>query len=108
MPPRSRQPPQELRGIVDKIRANAALKLAVSLLIDVVGCISYLLPLLGEIMDVPWAPLSAYFIYHLYGSTAAIAGFVEELAPGLDFVPTATLAWGYEQYLARRGRPQSD
>ena len=40
------------------------------------------------------APVSAALIFWLYGSGIfAAAGFAEEILPGLDFVPTATIAW---------------
>ena len=48
----------------------------------------------GEGADVGWAPVSAALIFWLYGSGIfAAAGFAEEILPGLDFVPTATIAW---------------
>ena len=69
-------------------------KLIVSILIDLIGMSTYLLPVAGEGADVGWAPVSAAFIFWLYGSGIfAAAGFAEEILPGLDFVPTATIAW---------------
>lgn len=65
-----------------------------SILIDLIGMSSYLLPVAGEGADVGWAPVSAGLIFWLYGSGIfAAAGFAEEILPGLDFVPTATIAW---------------
>ena len=51
----------------------------------------------GEAADVGWAPISAFLVYKLYGNglVAGIA-FVEELLPGLDIIPTATIAWFLE------------
>ena len=69
-------------------------KLIVSILIDLIGMSTYLLPVAGEGADVGWAPVSAALILWLYGSGIfAAAGFAEEILPGLDFVPTATIAW---------------
>ena len=69
-------------------------KLIVSILIDLIGMSTYLLPVAGEGVDVGWAPVSAALIFWLYGSGIfAAAGFAEEILPGLDFVPTATIAW---------------
>ena len=69
-------------------------KLIVSILIDLIGMSTYLLPVAGEGADVGWAPVSAALIFWLYGSGIfAAAGFAEEILPGLDFVPTATIAW---------------
>ena len=79
-------------------------KLIVSILIDLIGMSSYLLPVAGEGADVGWAPVTAGLIFWLYGSGIfAAAGFAEEILPGLDFVPTATIvcasvasmAWGW-------------
>ncbi|CAM9772755.1 unnamed protein product [Discosporangium mesarthrocarpum] len=55
---------------------------------------SYAIPALGEVSDFGWAPVSAALIWYLYGN-GIIAGvaFVEEILPGLDVVPTATIAW---------------
>ena len=69
-------------------------KLIVSILIDLIGMSTYLLPVAGEGADVGWAPVSTALIFWLYGSGIfAAAGFAEEILPGLDFVPTATIAW---------------
>ena len=65
-----------------------------SILIDLIGMSTYLLPVAGEGADVGWAPVSTALIFWLYGSGIfAAAGFAEEILPGLDFVPTATIAW---------------
>ena len=37
--------------------------LIVSIIIDVIGCISYVIPFFGELVDSVWAPLSAAIIY---------------------------------------------
>eukprot|EP00614_Pseudopedinella_elastica_P016585 CAMPEP_0172644646 /NCGR_PEP_ID=MMETSP1068-20121228/239319_1 /TAXON_ID=35684 /ORGANISM="Pseudopedinella elastica, Strain CCMP716" /LENGTH=201 /DNA_ID=CAMNT_0013458851 /DNA_START=229 /DNA_END=834 /DNA_ORIENTATION=- len=76
-----------------------ATKLILSLLIDLVGYSSYLLPALGEAGDVAWAPISAGLIQYLYGNGLLSAfGFAEELLPGLDFIPTATIGWFITYY----------
>ena len=76
-------------------------KLIVSILIDLIGMSTYLLPVAGEGADVGWAPVSAALIFWLYGSGIfAAAGFAEEILPGLDFVPTATIAWFLTQSYA--------
>ena len=69
-------------------------KLLVSILIDLVGIATYALPAVGEVGDLAWAPVSAYLVYSLYGNRL-LAGlaFAEELLPGLDIIPTATIAW---------------
>lgn len=79
-------------------------KLIIGILLDAIGMASFTLPFIGEFGDVIWAPLSAYIMTRMYkGSTGKIAGifgFIEELAPGLDIVPTFTLTWIY-QYLLK-------
>ena len=72
-------------------------KLLISLLIDLIGMATYIVPVAGETGDLAWAPISAYLIYNLYGN-GLISGlaFAEELLPGLDIIPTATIAWVLE------------
>ena len=72
-------------------------KLFLSLVIDVIGMATYAVPVVGEAGDIGWAPISAYLIYQLYGN-GLISGlaFAEELLPGLDIIPTATIAWVLE------------
>ena len=74
-------------------------KLALSLLFDAIGYVSYLMPGIGELSDIVWAPASAYIMTKMYkGNKGKIAGaiaFIEEAMPGLDVVPTFTLMWLY-------------
>lgn len=69
-------------------------KLAISILIDLIGMMSFIIPLLAEIIDVVWAPISALLIFQLYGSSllSGIA-LIEESLPFTDIMPTATLGW---------------
>ena len=83
---------------------SATSVLILSIIIDIIGVLTYLIPFVGETIDVVWAPISAYIVYQMYGNGLfAIANLVEELAPGLDFVPTATIAWFV--YFGRNQRP---
>ncbi|CAN0432348.1 unnamed protein product [Ascophyllum nodosum] len=69
-------------------------KLAISVLIDLIGMSSYTVPGLGELSDLGWAPISSALVLYLYGNSIfAGLAFVEEILPGLDFIPTATIAW---------------
>ena len=74
-------------------------KLALSILFDAFGYVSFVVPLL----DIVWAPLSAYLMTKLYkGRSGKIAGaisFIEEAMPGLDIIPTFTLMWIYSYVL---------
>lgn len=80
-------------------RDNKFAKLALSILLDALGYVSFLIPGVGEFSDVIWAPVSAWVMTRMYkGRTGQIAGviaFVEEIAPVLDVVPTFTLMWLY-------------
>lgn len=77
------------------------------ILFDVIGMLSFAIPLIGEFSDVVWAPLSAFLIYKMYGGTlgkgAGIISFVEEIGIfGTDFLPTFTITWLYK-YLIKKG-----
>ena len=78
------------------VRDAVWLKLAVCMIIDTVGLASFLLPGIGEFGDVVWAPLQAILLLFMFGSRIGIIGFFEEIVPGLDFVPSACIAWGCE------------
>ena len=64
---------------------------------DFIGYASYAVPFLGEFADILWAPVSALIFYRTFGGWKGTFGgmfnFVEELLPGLDFIPTFTLTW---------------
>lgn len=76
-------------------------KLLISLIIDVIGVLSYVIPVFGEASDTAWAPVSSFLVYRLYGSAAwAGVAFFEELLPFTDITPTATLAWVNENMWA--------
>jgi len=69
--------------------------LALSLLFDALGYVSFVFPP----FDFIWAPLSAYLMTKMYkgkeGKVAAVIAFVEEALPILDVVPTFSLMWLY-------------
>ncbi|WP_136481378.1 hypothetical protein [Cognatitamlana onchidii] len=74
-------------------------KLLIGIILDVIGCISYFLPGIGEFFDVIWAPVAGWLMTKLYkgkeGKIAGLVAFVEEAVPGLDIIPTFTLMWLY-------------
>jgi hypothetical protein len=78
-------------------------KLFVGILFDLIGMISYVLP----VVDVVWAPLSAYLMLRLYrgnvGKIGGLISFIEEAVPGLDFFPSFTLTWCYVYLIKREG-----
>ncbi len=81
-------------------------KLILSLLFDVIGMVSFVIPGVGEFSDVIWAPLSYWIMTKMYpgktGKVSGIVNFIEEAVPGLDFIPTFTLTWIYDTFLSKK------
>lgn len=77
------------------------LKLSFCILMDIVGYLSYAIPVFGEWFDVLWAPVSAYIFYRTFGGkTGAIGSFInlaEEILPFTDFIPVFTIAYFYKR-----------
>jgi hypothetical protein len=72
-------------------------KLLICILIDFIGIASFAAPGVGEVADIGWAPISAYLVNYLFGNGIFTAlALVEELSPGFDIIPTATIAWFFE------------
>ncbi len=71
--------------------------LVLCLIMDILGYATYALPIIGEYGDFFWAPFSAFIFYKAFGGKIGVMGgminFIEEAVPGLDFIPTYTLAW---------------
>jgi hypothetical protein len=88
-------------------------KLIVSLLIDLIGSSSYLLPFVGEGLDLAWAPTQTILIMAMYDTVTPslkYVSFVEEILPFTDVVPSATIGWLIEfgpQVLSGGGKQQS-
>ncbi|MDT0551730.1 hypothetical protein [Urechidicola vernalis] len=85
-------------------------KLLLSILLDGIGMLSFVIPGAGEFMDIVWAPLSAYLILKLYKGTfakvASLISFGEEAGfIGTDIIPTFTLSWIYEQVFVNKTPP---
>ena len=78
------------------------------ILMDLVGYATYAVPLLGEIGDVIWAPISSVIFMTTFGGWKGVLGgfgnFIEELLPGTDFIPSFTLMW-FIQNMQRKGNP---
>ncbi len=71
-------------------------KLVASVLIDLVGSASYLIPFAGEGFDLAWAPISMVLVGAMYDGVMPnlkYVALVEELLPFTDVIPTATLGW---------------
>jgi hypothetical protein len=74
-------------------------KLFLSLFIDLIGSSSYLLPVVGEGIDLAWAPTQTIMIMAMYDSTTPnlkYVSFLEEVLPFTDIVPSATIGWACE------------
>lgn len=76
--------------------------LSLCIILDLIGCASYIIPGLGELVDIVWAPVSGIIFYILFGSwKGALFNFTEEILPGTDIIPTFTIAW-FLKYFADR------
>ena len=71
-------------------------KLLFSLLLDLIGSSSYLLPVVGEGFDLVWAPVQTIFVMAMYDPVAPslkYVSFLEEILPFTDVIPSATMGW---------------
>jgi len=72
-------------------------KLALSILFDALGMLSFTIPMIGEFEDVIWAPISYWLLTKMYagtlGKVSGVISFIEEALPGTDFIPTFTITW---------------
>lgn len=66
---------------------------------DLIGMLSFSIPVIGEFSDILWAPYAAKKMKEMYpgkkGKIAAIIVFLEEILPYTDIIPTFTLMWVY-------------
>ena len=73
-------------------------KLIACLVFDFIGYLSFSIPVIGEGFDFIWAPISSVVLYLLFKSNnksayLASLNLMEELLPGLDFIPSFTIMW---------------
>ena len=67
-------------------------KLAACIAIDIIGSSSGLVPIVGGLTDVIWAPIAAFLLRSFYGSNVIFAlEFAEEVLPFTDILPLATI-----------------
>jgi hypothetical protein len=84
--------------------------LFLGLVFDALGMVSFLIPGIGEFSDIIWAPISGWLMTRMYkgkiGQAAGVIAFLEELVPGLDFIPSFTLMWIYTYVIkaSRKGK----
>jgi len=71
--------------------------LVLCIVMDLLGYATYSIPVLGELGDLIWAPISAFVFFRMFGgwkgAFGGIFNFVEEILPGMDFIPSFTLMW---------------
>jgi len=67
------------------------------IVLDLAGMANYLIPALGEVTDLVWAPVSAMIFYALFGGRigklGGVLNFLEEIIPFTDIIPSFTIAW---------------
>lgn len=94
---------------VPSVKNDKISKLVLCLLFDAIGMLSYLVPVFGEAIDVVWAPISGILLVTMFkgtaGKLAGIFGFIEELIPFVDIIPTFTITWFYT-YIIKGGKGQ--
>ena len=70
-------------------------KLAICLLLDAVGLVSFTIPLIGNFSDIIWAPIAAFISYKMFGKKrgrlTALTTFTEEILPFTDVIPSFTI-----------------
>ena len=63
------------------------------ILLDVIGCLSYVILPFGPV----WAFISGIIFFFMFGKKFGVFGgifsVIEELLPGIDIIPTFTIAW---------------
>jgi hypothetical protein len=80
--------------------------LALGLLFDGIGMLSFTIPFIGEFSDVVWAPIAGLLMTRLYkGNAGKIAGiftFLEEILPFTDIIPSFTMMWIYTYLIKKK------
>jgi hypothetical protein len=91
-----------LKAKNDSARQKPLPSLAACILMDLIGSAVIVIPVLGELI---WAPISALIFWKMFGFSKGFLGgifsFIEELIPGIDFIPTFTIMW-FIQYVKRK------
>ena len=90
---------------------NKERNLFLGILFDLIGMLTYLVPFLGEFGDTIWAPIAGYMLTKMYrgtiGKVSGIIGFLEEILPFSDFIPTFTLTWIYTYVIKNQDTEQN-
>ena len=85
--------------------------LILCIIMDIIGYGTYALPVLGELGDAVWAPISAIIFYQAFGGMKGAFGgvfnFVEEFLPFTDFIPSFTIMWVWQYFTKSKNLPQT-
>ena len=75
-------------------------KLFLCICIDILGSVNEAIPLVGELVDVIYAPIAALLLRQLFSGSNIIAllEFTEEVLPFTDILPLATICWICEAF----------
>ena len=96
---------QQVEVIQSKFKSDKKTKLVLGIIFDIIGMLSYLVPVFAEVTDIIWAPISGFIMMAMYkGMTGKIAGvisFIEEAFPFIDIIPTFTLTWVYKYIIKK-------
>lgn len=87
----------------EKFAERRRFDLLASLAIDALGMSTFLLPALGETFDLVLAPVIAALIFAVHRTTfGAALGFLEEIIPFTDIIPTASILWSYRYVFKKK------
>lgn len=79
------------------------------IIMDILGYATYTIPVIGEVADIIWAPLSAVIFLASFGgwkgALGGLGNLIEELLPGTDFIPSFTIMWFLQQHKQKRNLP---
>lgn len=91
-----------MKNISAVTTAKKSPSLLFCVVMDLIGYATYAVPVLGEFGDLLWAPISALIFFRTFGgwkgAFGGIFNFIEEILPGLDFIPTFTLTWLFQNF----------
>ncbi|MET0394982.1 MAG: hypothetical protein ABW019_17690 [Chitinophagaceae bacterium] len=80
--------------------------LAFCIIMDLIGCATYIIPFFGEFFDIVWAPVSGLLFFISFRQwQGALINFLEEAIPGTDIIPTFTIMWFIQQDRRRKMMP---
>jgi hypothetical protein len=98
-----------MKNLAPTTRLQKSPSLLFCIVMDLLGYATYAIPVLGELGDLVWAPLSAFIFFRTFGgwkgAFGGIFNFIEEILPGLDFIPTFTITWLWQEFSKRKSRP---